>query len=155
MLHRFLFVAGMTAGVMAPLVWAAYVARPAAQATHDAYAPAEQIAKAVPRKAAPDAKKPPQTPAEDVIASIPPAVPPSRKATALTPPKQDPSLPVIKRPDAAAAAKSLRSRLITQVVERRANDRTLPAVVDSYNGAHIITVCAALTENEQLRAGCP
>jgi hypothetical protein len=37
----------------------------------------------------------------------------------------------------------------------RSEDRAIPAVVDRYNGAHIIIVCAALTMNEQLRDGCP
>jgi hypothetical protein len=38
---------------------------------------------------------------------------------------------------------------------RGIQDRTIPAVVDRYDGAHIIIVCAALTAGEQLRAGCP
>ena len=49
MLHRFLFVAGMTVGVMTPLVWAAYVSRPA---SHEARASAVASAKSV--EAAPD-----------------------------------------------------------------------------------------------------
>ena len=120
MLHRLLFVAGMTVGVTTPLVWAAYVARPA---PHAAPTPAVTLAKAAPKTAKVTQAKP--------------------GAAAQT--------------NAPAHNKPTRSHLKLAHVAQppRAEPRYRPAVVDSYNGAHIIIVCAALTENEQLRAGCP
>lgn len=171
MLHRFLFVAGMTVGVMTPLVWAAYVARPASHATQ---VPAVTTAKSIkPVKTARDVSMPARVPiqrtatkevrtkraaTEDVTASIPPtsiSLPPAKPAS--LPAHSEPSAP--PRPAKHAAltpslmkpAAPARPRRMT----RRAEDRAIPAVVDRYNGAHIIIVCAALTVNEQLRAGCP
>ncbi len=137
MLHRFLFVAGMTVGVTTPLVWAAYVARPAPQAARP---PTVTIAKATP-----EAEKPSQAAAKHVTASIPPA-PATTSSAPLAPKTAQATQPKPKRSLAKLA----------HVAQRhRAEPRYLPAVVESYNGSHIITVCAALTENEQLRAGCP
>ncbi len=148
MLHRFLFVAGMTVGVMTPLVWAAYVGRPAPRT---ARLPAVTLAKATP-----EAMKPAHAPAEDVTAAIPPVPAATRatpKAAEFTLPK--PAAP----PDAIAPSQSEPARSHPKIAymarRHRTAHRYLPAVVDRYNGAHIITVCAALTENEQLRAGCP
>lgn len=126
MLHRSLFVAGMTVGVMAPLVWAAYVSRPAPQT---ARAPAATLAKATP-----ETNQPAPTRTKDVTASIPPAPVATRAA------------PKIARGHPKPARVARRHRV---------RERTRPAVVNRYNGAHIIVVCAALTANEQLRAGCP
>jgi hypothetical protein len=148
MLHRLLFVAGMTVGVTTPLVWAAYVARPAPRATPT---PAVTLAKATPK-----AEKPAHAAAKDVTASIPPASAATRatpKTAKVTQAK--PSAPA--QTNAPAHNKPTRSHLKPAHVAQppRAEPRYRPAVVDSYNGAHIITVCAVLTENEQLRAGCP
>ncbi len=141
MLHRFLFVAGMTVGVMTPLIWAAYGGRPP---PHAAHTPTEEVA-----DVAPGTKKPPRVVAEDVTASIAPAP----AAIPAPPPKPNAS----PRAIAPSHTEPVRSRpKIAHVARRhRIAHRSLPAVVERYNGAHIITVCAALTENEQLRAGCP
>jgi hypothetical protein len=169
MLHRLLFVAGMTVGVMTPLVWAAYVSRPA---PHGTPAPAAAMAKVNPgvRERAP---VPPQRTAtktvrtklaatEDVTASIPSAsipLPPAKPAFSIA--RSEPSEPPhpviharlklqhLKRAEPARP----QPRIATPA--RGIQDRTIPAVVDRYDGAHIIIVCAALTAGEQLRAGCP
>lgn len=135
MLHRFLFVAGMTVGVMVPLVWAAYVSRPASHA-----APTPEITGA---EATPEMIERARPAAEDVTASIPRS------------PKPDASPSAIAPSSAGPMARPARSRSQAVVTARRTKERTLPAVVDSYNGAHVITVCAALTVAERLRAGCP
>lgn len=151
MLHRFLFVAGMTVGVMVPLVWAAYVSRPASHAEHTLPAKTAEVI--------PERPKPAQKPTKDVTAAIPPA-----PAVALAPPKTAhvtprPKLdapPQASTPSPAKpTAKTERPHSKTVLAARRTQERTRPAVVDSYNGAHIITVCAALTADEQLGAGCP
>ncbi len=183
MLHRFLFVAGMTVGVMTPLVWMAYVSRPAPHATR---VPAIEAAKAANTvETAPATPKPAPVPAarvatketakhaarkqaaakdaatkakavaaEDVTAAIPPAATkPSRHAVAAT--QSGPSAP--SRP--TGRFRRPRPQFATLAPPRRVTrgleDSGIPAVVSLYNGAHIITVCAALTTNEQLRAGCP
>lgn len=138
----------MTAGVIVPLVWAAYVSRPAS------HTPAVKTAKVVaePRKPAP-------TPTEDLTASIPPSpgATPAPPKTAQVAPPSKPSAPppALAQPPLEPATKATRAHTTTVFAAQRAKDRALPAVVDSYNGAHIITICAALSENEQLRAGCP
>lgn len=123
MLHRFLFVAGMTVGVMTPLVWATYVARPTPQAVAT----------------------------NEFAASIPSAIPVAPETAEITP-LQPSTIP-------QAITPANRAPSITKVARvarpHRAPDRYLPAVIDSYNGAHIITICAALTVDEQLGAGCP
>lgn len=148
MLHRLLFVAGMTVGVTTPLVWAAYVARPAPRAAHP---PTMTIAKAVP-----ETKKPAQNAEKDITASIPPA-PAAAHATPKTKKVTQPKLSAAPHANAPAHGRSTRPHPKHAHLARRhrTEHRYLPAVVESYNGAHIITVCAALTENEQLRAGCP
>ncbi len=150
MLHRFLFVTGMTIGVMAPLVWAACVLRPD---THTAQAPTAALTRAVPEE-----QMPTRTAMMDSTASIPsaPAMPtPPKTEQVVSPPKPLAPPRAIAQPPARPAAKPVHPRPTAALAARRTRERTLPAVVDSYNGAHIITICAALTENEQLRAGCP
>ncbi len=170
MLHRLLFVAGMTVGVMTPLLWAAYVARPA---SHAPQAAAVQTAKVTPVR-----PKPAPVPAErttskeaakkkavtttaamrDVTAAIPPAsakpapVAPVSVAARFepTPLPRPINRPRLTPPRAKQASLGQPHRTL-----READDRDVPAVVSSYYGAHIITVCAALTMSEQLRAGCP
>lgn len=94
-----------------------------------------------------EAQMPARATAEDVTASIrPPPVPR---------PKPSETPHATAQPVAEANAEPTRAHPTTILTARRDKDRYLPAVVDSYNGAHIITVCAALTENEQLHAGCP
>lgn len=151
MLHRFLFVAGMTVGVMVPLVWAAYVSRPTAPAAHT-----PTVART---EAAPKRILRARPAGEDVTASIPPALAatPAPPMTAQIPPSPKPNArpPAIAPSSAEPMARPMRLRSQAVVAARRAEYRYLPAVVDTYNGAHIITVCAALTVNEQRRAGCP
>lgn len=157
MLHRLLFVAGMTVGVMTPLVWSAYVARPA---SHAQPAPTVKIA-----TAAPQAQRPAPAATQDItgaITSTPMPAPdanlaPRTTAHVMIPPPRQEAPPANA---ARAAAKPAPSRLAAVRLarphaQRRNADRYLPAVVDHYDGAHIIIVCAALTLNEQLRAGCP
>lgn len=170
MLHRFLFVAGMTVGVMTPLVWTAYVSRPP---SHQTQAPV--IAKATPvmpkpapvaakRTATTEATKKPTKAVrteiartEDITASIPPASPrptPTKRARSVARPEPSPPHLVrhakLTRPHAKRAIVAPPRRM-TRTME----GSDMPAVVNRYNGAHIIIVCAALTVNEQLRAGCP
>ena len=148
MLHRLLFVAGMTVGVTTPLVWAAYVARPA---PHAARPPTVTIATATP-----EAKKTARNVERDITASIPPA-PAAAHATPKAKKVAQPKLSAAPHANAPVHSTSARPHPKHAHVAQRhqAEHRSLPAVVESYNGAHIITVCAALTENEQLRAGCP
>jgi hypothetical protein len=169
MLHRFLFVAGMTVGVMTPLVWTAYVSRPP---SHQTQAPVTAKATPVMPKPAPVAakrtatteatKKPTKAVrteiarTEDITASIPPAsLKPMTRARYVA--RAKPRTP--PHPVRHAKLTRPRSRHATLVQPHRmvrgTEDRIIPAVVNRYNGAHIIIVCAALTVNEQLRAGCP
>ena len=167
MLHRFLFVAGMTVGVMTPLVWSAYVAQPA---SHEARASAVGNAKSV--EAAPNMPGLAPVPAkhlaareamknvatmDDVTTSIRPA--------SMKPAPEEPTR-LVAHPK-ASTPHSVRHTKLTRPHLKRANptqprrmahrseDRAIPAVVNRYNGAHIIIVCAALTANDQLRVGCP
>lgn len=164
MLHRLLFVAGMTVGVMTPLVWAAYVERPAPHGTPAPPVAAAEVNPGVREQAPvlPTATKTARTKlaaTEDVTVSIPSAKPASSVARSkpsapphpvrharLTPSDVKPHVkraePTRPRPQIATPARGIQ-------------DRTIPAVVDRYDGAHIIIVCAALTVGEQLRAGCP
>lgn len=148
MLHRYLFVTGMTVGVMTPLVWAAYGSLPA---SHTAHPPAVEIA-----RTAPEPPEPARAVAEDVTASIPRAPAPPRK-TPQVEPRSEPDAPsrTSARSHPIPAAPPTRPHATTALAAHRTKDRFPPAVVHSYNGAHIITICAALTEDEQLRAGCP
>jgi len=169
MLHRLLFVAGMTVGVMTPLVWTAYMARPA---SHAARAPAIETAKTKPgmpkstpapasRIVTKEATKDVATmvaTTDDITASISPAAtkPTSvQPAVLVTQPKAD----APPRPVGHAKLTRPRPKLASLAPPRRMVHETegddIPAVVNHFNGAHIIIVCAALTVNEQLRAGCP
>lgn len=134
-LHRFLFVAGMTVGVMTPLIWAAYTARPA---SHPVHAPTARTVTAIPDAPKLARAKTRGEKTRNDVASVTPleAGPPPHVAARAKPPR-----PVVTIASVAPPP--------------RKPDRFIPAVVDSYNGAHIITICAALTVNEQLRAGCP
>lgn len=142
----------MTVGVMAPLVWTAYVSRPAQHAAH--------TPKVMRAETIPEAQRPARAAAEDITASIPlvPAAipaPPKAVQAAVPPSKPDaPPLAIMSSP-AKRTAKFAHTHPKALLATHRAEKRYLPAVVDSYNGAHIITVCAALTVDEQLRAGCP
>jgi len=164
MLHRLLFIAGMTIGVMTPLVWMAYVSRPAPHGT-----PAPAVATAVSPAVREQAPAPIQrtatkevqtklTTRADVTASIPPAsmrLPPAKPASLVT--KSRPSAPPQPARNAKLIPPHLKRASLTQPrrMARRSEGRAIPAVVSRYNGTHIIIVCAALTMNEQLRAGCP
>ncbi len=163
MLHRFLFVAGMTMGVMTPLIWAAYVSRPVAHVPPVAHGPTVKIA-----SAAPAARMWADAAAEDTTGSIlpastPPAVPtpilaqPKMVQVPLPPPRPSarPSTIARTKPILAQASPVLARASPPHPAAHRNEERYRPAVVDNYNGAHIITVCAALTVSEQLRAGCP
>lgn len=164
MLHRFLFVAGMTVGVMTPLVWMAYVARPA---PHEARASAvatavdpgarEQAPVAIQRTATKKVRTKLTTTA-DVTASIPPASMklPTAKPTSLVTQTRPTALPQPVRHAKLTPPHFKRTNLTEpRRMAHRSEDRAIPAVVNRYNGAHIIIVCAALTMNEQLRDGCP
>jgi len=147
MLYRFLFVAGITVGFMTPLVWVAYVSRPA---PHAMQAPAMTIA-----KVAPAVQEPEHPTTKEVTASIPRSslMPVSPRITETELPKPS-APPHTNKPARVEPAPSLPDR--ARVAQpHHTLDRYIPAVVHSYNGAHIITVCAALTVDEQLRAGCP
>jgi hypothetical protein len=174
MLPRLLFVAGMTIGVMAPLIWAAYVSVPVTSTVSNSpqpksdlksvTAPAspslepepEQLTKPIrPQaydqkadQAPPSSEKAKPAPAEDVTSTV--SIPPAPEKTLQgKPPQGAPDAPRNEKRRASSKGESTR-----KLVER-APLKDVPDVVDLYSGPHIIIVCSELTRLQKLRMGCP
>lgn len=165
MLQRVLFVAGMTVGVVAPIVWGAYVSR-------------RPVPVAVQRVAAHEPAQPQRTAAARPALAVSPAGSHAPPIPAPTPIKLAMSSPLpaaIQAPHADAPAlasagsigEESASRALARAPlpkarpQRQATHRTpprehnrAPAVVSRYIGPHIIVVCAELTAREKRHAGC-
>jgi len=143
MLSRFMFVAGMTIGVMAPLIWAAYVSVPtfryalAREGTWAAAKPALPEAQTLKAsQGAPYSEKANSAPVEDTTASVSstPALEKMFRA------KYPEGAPDYARP----------RKMVDPALRRDALD-----AINLYAGPHIIIVCSELTRIQKLRMGCP
>lgn len=177
MVHRLLFVVGMTVSVIAPLLWMAYATRPAPRV------PAAKVARAIGKSRAPATYATTKVP-------VPPTALPTERADAIRPSAKvsgatDPvtTASVNEEPPSARSAASdtaaqialpptrphianIPARRRSAPIPERAHrtdehaprhDRRHPTstVVDFYRGAHIIVICAALTVTQRRLAGCP
>ena len=177
MLHRLLFVAGMTVGVIAPLLWMAYASRPAPRL------PAAKVAREIGKSQAPaphattKVPDPPTALPTEHVDAIRPAAKVSRAADPITTAsvnEEQPTAPAAASDMAALIALPPTRPQIANIPARRhaapkperahrtvghapRHDRRHPTstVVDIYQGAHIIVICAALTVTQRRVAGCP
>ena len=173
---RLLFVAGMTIGVMAPLIWAAYVSVPAFRAPPERAgdwgqrAVVRAASREIPRPQSTSRSAPTTSSIETAAAAVSDSPQPksdlnsvtAQASPALEPePKQlmKPNLPqVLGSPDAPcneicrASSKGASTRKLVD----RAPLRDGPDAIDLYlpSGPHIIIVCSELTRMQKLRMGC-
>ena len=134
MLPRLLFVAGMTIGVMAPLIWAAYVSVPAFRAVPERagdWGQWDGVGTAL--------RETPKPQSDRKADQAPPA---SEKA------KPVPAEDVTSAP---APEKTLQGKAPQGAPDAPRS----PDVVDLYSGPHFIIVCSELTTLQKLRMGCP
>jgi hypothetical protein len=153
---RFLFVTGMTIGIMAPLIWAAYVAGPTFRATPVRSNSEGGDAARVTKRDAPKPKyfshsAPTTSSIETGAAAILNGEQPKsdlKSVRGQASSSLDPELGQSMKPKSPQVQDAAD---VPCDCAQRNND---PDVIDLYVGPHIIIVCSAFTSAEQVRMGC-